>query len=304
MKKILVLGKGLVGGSLSRRFNMNAEFQTFSLSRSDVDFKDFLHLEEQISSLKPSVVIIAAGVVGGIERNLVEPYNLGIQTSVILTNIINACLELKIENLINLVPACVYPANISRRMNPNDLWMGPMEKTSLAYSTAKLLGVVLVDAARTQFGKSWISVVATNLYGDSIDCAPQKQHVIPALLRKFHEAKISGAPQISLLGDGTPVREFMHVDDLASAVEFILENQVYMDPMVNVSGTDSCTIKELTDLIKKITCFDGEVSFDNTKKNGAASKLVDGSRLHQLGWAPKISLERGIDNIYANINIL
>lgn len=130
---------------------MNAEFQTFSLSRSDVDFKDFLHLEEQISSLKPSVVIIAAGVVGGIERNLVEPYDLGIQNSVILTKIINACLELKIENLINLVPAYVYPAKISRTMNPNDLWMGPMEKTSLAYSTAKLLGVVLVHAARTQF---------------------------------------------------------------------------------------------------------------------------------------------------------
>lgn len=303
MRRILVLGKGLVGGSLSRRFNMNAEFETIALSRSDLDFKDSLKLKEQISSLKPSVVIIAAGVVGGIERNLVEPCDLGIQNSIILTNIVNTCLELQIQNLINLVPACVYPANISRRMKPNDLWMGPMEKTSLAYSTAKLLGVVLVDAARIQFGKSWISVIATNLYGDSSDCALQEQHVIPALLRKFHEAKISGVPEISLLGDGTPVREFMHVDDLASAVEFIVENQVYMDSVVNVSGADSCTIKELADLIKKITCFDGEVSFDYTKKNGAASKLLDGSRLHQLGWAQKISLEHGIDSIYANIDI-
>jgi GDP-L-fucose synthase len=282
---------------------MNAEFQTFSLSRSEFDFRDSVKLKEQISYLNPSVVIIAAGVVGGIERNLVEPYDLGIQNSMILNNIVSVCLELKIENLINLVPACVYPANISRRMNPNDLWMGPMEKTSLAYSTAKLLGVVLVAAARAQFGKRWVSVIATNVYGNAIDCAPQKQHVIPALLRKFHEAKIFGAPQISLLGDGTPVREFMHVDDLASAVAFVVENQVYMDSVVNVSGTDSCTIKELADLIKKITCFDGEVSFDNTKKNGAASKLLDGSRLHQLGWAPKISLEHGIDSIYTNIDI-
>jgi GDP-L-fucose synthase len=303
MKRVLVLGKGLVGSSLSGRFNMNAEFQTFSLSRSEFNFRDSVKLKEQISYLKPSVVIIAAGVVGGIERNLVEPYDLGIQNSVILNNIVSVCLELKIENLINLVPACVYPANISRRMNPNDLWTGPMEKTSLAYSTAKLLGVVLVAAARAQFGKRWVSVIATNIYGSAIDCAPQKQHVIPALLRKFHEAKISGVPQISLLGDGTPVREFMHVDDLASAVAFVVENQVYMDSVVNVSGTDSCTIKELADLIKKITCFDGEVSFDNTNKNGAASKLLDGSRLHQLGWAPKISLEHGIDGIYANIDI-
>ena len=302
MKRILVLGNGLVGGSLTRRFNMNAEFQTISLSRSDFDFRDSLKLEERISSVKPSVVIIAAGVVGGIERNLAEPYDLGIQNSAILTSIVRVCLELKIENVINLVPACVYPANISRRMNPSDLWMGPMEKTSLAYSTAKLLGLVLVDAARTQFGKRWMSVVATNLYGNSIGCTPQKQHVVPALLRKFHEAKISGAPQISLLGDGTAVREFMHVDDFASAVEFILKNQFYMDSVVNVSGTDSCTIQELASLIKEITCFGGEVSFDSIKKNGVASKLLDGSRLHQLGWAPKISLKHGIDSIYANIN--
>lgn len=304
MKRVLVLGKGLVGSSLSRRFSLNAELQTFSVSRSDFDFRDSIKLEKQISSLKPSVVIIAAGVVGGIERNLVEPYDLGSQNSVMLTNIVNVCLELKIENLINLVPACVYPANISRRMSPGDLWMGPMEKTSLAYSTAKLLGVVLIDAVRAQFGNRWISVIATNLYGNVNSCAPQKQHVIPALLAKFHEAKLSGAPQLSLLGDGTPVREFMHVDDLASAVEFILENQIYLDSVINVSGTDSCTIQELAGLIKTITCFNGEVSFDGMKKNGAASKLLDGSKLHQLGWAPKISLERGIDSIYADIDIL
>lgn len=303
MTRVLVLGKGLVGSSLLDRFNMNAGLQTFSLSRIDFDFRDSSKLKEQIYYLKPSVVIIAAGAVGGIERNLVEPYDLGIQNSLILTSIIGVCRELEIEHLINLVPACVYPANINKRMNPDDLWLGPMEQTSLAYSTAKLLGVVLVGAARAQFGKRWISLIATNLYGNTIGHSPQKQHVIPALLRKFHEAKISGATQISLLGDGSPVREFMHVHDLASAVEFVMENEVYMDSCLNISGTDSCTIRELASLIKKVTCFDGRVLFESVDKNGAQSKLLDGSRLHQLGWAPSISLEHGIDRLYSHIDI-
>lgn len=298
MLRILVLGQGLVGTAVSENLSANEKYNVQSLSKSDLDLKDFHSAEKIIKLLRPDIVIIAAGVVGGIEKNISEPYLLGKENSIIILNVIEVCLKLQIQSVINLVPACVYPANIARRMVPEDLWSGPMELTSLPYATAKMLGITLLNAARSQFKANWISVIATNLYGTDSSIETHKAHVIPALLMKFTEAKDAQLPAITLLGDGTPIREFLHVDDFASAIEFILEHEIFTDPIINVSGSTSWTIKELAELIAGVTKYEGEIIFAKDGRNGAMVKLLDGGKMHSLGWVPKIPLSEGIARVY------
>lgn len=301
MRKILILGNGLVGNAIFKNLTENQENQVFSLTRRDLDFRNSTELETRIGLVKPDVVIIAAGVVGGIERNTTEPLELGLQNSEILVSVVRVCVNLRIENVINLVPACVYPANLSQRMNPADLWTGPMEQSSLPYSTAKMLGLVLIEAARAQFKFNWISVISTNLYGDDSSIESHKAHVIPALLRKFHKAKLLNSNEVRLLGDGTSVREFLHADDFANAIEHIIKKQLYVDSIINISGPNLCTVRELSQIIRKVACYEGNVVFSNDGQNGAAAKLLDGTRLKESEWEPRISLEEGIVRAYANL---
>jgi GDP-L-fucose synthase len=183
-------------------------------------------------------------------------------------------------------------------MTPEDLWSGPMEETSLPYSTAKILGITLINAARRQYGVNWISVIATNLYGDDSSIETHKAHVIPALLMKFTLAKNDGLAEVSLLGDGSPVREFLHVDDFASAIDYLIGKGLFTDPVINVSGSASWTIRELAMIIKDATGYLGQINFTNDGRNGAMVKLLDGSRLHDLGWIPKISLIEGVNRVF------
>jgi GDP-L-fucose synthase len=245
---------------------------------------------------------LAAGVVGGIEKNIDEPLTLGLENSQIILNVIRLSINADIKNVINLVPACVYPANISKRMTPNDLWTGPMEATSLPYSTAKLLGITLINAARDQMEKEWISIIATNLYGDDSSISSHKAHVIPALLNKFTDAKRNNESEVILLGDGTPMREFLHVDDFASAVNFIIRRKLFSQSVINVSGSHSCQIKDLAEIIKSVSGFEGRIIFANDGKNGAKVKLLDGSELHRQGWTPKIDLQDGVARVYSKFS--
>jgi len=300
MTNVLILGRGLVGSALNEYLITNTEYAVHSLGKSDLDLRDFHAVEENFRRINPDIVILAAGVVGGIEKNIAEPYVLGAENSRIILNVIEVCTKIGIGKLINLVPACVYPSNLNRRMKPDDLWSGPMEATSLPYSTAKMLGITLVNSVRSQYGFNWISVIATNLYGDDSSIESHKAHVIPALLMKFSSAREKGVSEISLLGDGSPIREFLHVEDFASAIEFILMNELYSEPIINVAGSTSWTIKDLSKIIQEATNYRGKISFANDGKNGAMVKLLDSSMLNSHGWSPKISLPVGVARVFSN----
>jgi len=303
MPKVLILGKGLVGEAVSNYLKLDASFEVEVLGRSVLDLRNPLVLLDELKRIKPEIVILAAGVVGGIEKNIAEPYVLGSENAKIILNSIDAFTQFNVKQVLNLVPACVYPSNLNRRMKPEDLWAGPMEKTSLPYSVAKILGITLINAAREQNNSKWISIVATNLYGDDSNIETHKAHVIPALLRKFTSATIEDKRAITLLGDGTPVREFLHVDDFASAIKHIIINDVFSEPILNVSGDTSWTISDLAAIIKEVTKFQGEIVFANDGRNGAMVKLLDGSKLHSMGWVPKISLPEGVFRVYEKFEI-
>jgi GDP-L-fucose synthase len=301
MQKVLILGNGIVGKAMHARLLKCKDFQVVILSKSELDLRKLESVEKSFQEIKPDILILAAGVVGGIEKNINKPFNLGLDNSQIIANVIQISLKIGIKNVINLVPACVYPANLSRRMEPEDLWTGPMEATSLPYSTAKILGVTLVNAARKQFAVKWISVIATNIYGDNITTSSDKAHVIPALLQKFTDAKRENKPEVVLLGDGTPIREFLHVEDFASAIHFIIKEKLFAKSIINVSGSSSVQIKELAEMIKNEVNYAGNLRFSNDGKNGAMVKLLDGSELHSHGWTPIINLEEGVARVYSNL---
>lgn len=299
MKRVLVLGKGLVGSSLTRQLLLTGGYDVINLGKQELDLTDISQVSLSLSSLRPEVLILASGVVGGIERNISEPFHLGIVNSQIILNTFQSASTLQIPFVINLVPACVYPINIFRRMKPEDLWSGPMEPTSLPYSAAKLLGMTLVKAAREEFGLNWISLIATNLYGDDSTLHSHSAHVIPALMAKFSNAKSSGSKEVQLLGDGTPVREFLHVDDFSLAIKYVLDRNLFAEPILNVAGKNSWTIKELADIIKDTVEYKGGLSFVNDGKNGAPMKLLDGAKLHNLGWTPTIALSEGVARVFS-----
>lgn len=294
--KIIILGKGLVGTALINRLSLESNYQVFGISSRDCDLRDRKAVENLFSRENPDLVVFAAGVVGGIEKNLSNSLDLILQNSRMILNVIEAA-TIYVPRFINLVPACVYPADINRRMRPEDLFTGKMEKSSLGYSTAKLSGVVMSNAVREQLGLNWVSVIATNLYGDEIFKESHDAHVIPALIKKFQEAKENQVSSIELLGDGTPIREFLHVDDFANAIAVIVKQEEIKENVINVPGTEAISIKDLAELIKSLIGYEGSYTFSNDGKNGASMKLLDGGQIKELGWNQEISLSSGLRRI-------
>ena len=213
-----------------------------------------------------------------------------------IINVIEAA-AINVPRFINLAPACVYPADIDRRMRPEDLFSGQMEKSSLGYSTAKLAGIVMSSTVKEQLGLNWVSVIATNLYGDEVLTESHNAHVIPALIKKFQDAKNNRIPTVELLGDGTPLREFLHVDDLANAIALIVKLERITEGIINIPGTEAISIISLAELIKKIVGYEGNYTFRKDGKNGANIKLLDGSKIKELGWSQSISLSSGLSRI-------
>jgi GDP-L-fucose synthase len=294
--KIIILGKGLVGTALINRLSLESNYQVFGINSWDCDLREREAVENLFSRENPDLVIFAAGVVGGIEKNLNNSLELILQNSRIIVNVIEAA-AVHVPRFINLVPACVYPANIDRRMRPEDLFTGEMEKSSLGYSTAKLSGVVMCNTVREQLGLNWISVIATNLYGDEIFKDSHTAHVIPALIKKFQEARKNQVSAIELLGDGTPIREFLHVDDFANAIALIVKQERIKESVINVPGIEAISINELAELIKATTGYEGSYAFRQDGKNGVSMKLLDGSKIMELGWNQEISLNSGLRRI-------
>jgi GDP-L-fucose synthase len=258
--------------------------------------RDHKAVENLFSTEKPEVVIFAAGVVGGIEKNLSNSLDLILQNSRMIINVIEAA-AINVPRFINLAPACVYPADIDRRMRPEDLFTGQMEKSSLGYSTAKLAGIVMSSTVKEQLGLNWVSVIATNLYGDEVLTESHNAHVIPALIKRFQDAKNNRIPTVELLGDGTPLREFLHVDDLANAIALIVKLESITEGIINIPGTEAISIISLAELIKTIVGYEGSYTFRKDGKNGANKKLLDGSKIKELGWSQSISLSSGLSRI-------
>jgi GDP-L-fucose synthase len=296
--KILLLGNGLVASSIKKVLHTETNFTVSVVSKNDYDLTNFDAVNQMFNKCQPDLCILAAGVVGGIEKNISKSSELIFTNSRIILNVIESLPKFNVKYFINLVPACVYPSNLLRPALPKDLFTSPMELSSLPYSTAKIASIVMVNALRDQFKLNYISLISTNVYGDNLEIETHKAHVIPALINKFTEAKLLNMKSITLLGDGSPVREFLHSDDLAMAVLRVIKDNLYQKNILNVAGGESITISELANLIKSISGYSGEVLFSSSEKNGTSVKLIDGSELRGLGWKPLTSLEQGIKKAF------
>jgi len=297
-EKIFVAGhRGLVGGAIVRRLNTLGYTNLLLAGRDKVDLRDRSSVEALFAAEKPSVVILAAAKVGGILANDSYPAEFLFENLQIQNNVIDAAYRHSAKKLTFLGSSCIYPKLSEQPIREESLLTGALEHTNEWYAIAKIAGIKLCQAYRKQYGFNAISLMPTNLYGpgDNFDLA--NSHVLPALLRKFHEAKQRGDKQVVMWGTGSPRREFLHVDDMASATVFLTETYEGSD-IVNVGVGDDVSIRELAEIVKRVTGFEGEIINDTSKPDGTPRKLLDVSRLNSLGWYASIPLEGGIESTY------
>jgi GDP-L-fucose synthase len=296
--RIYVAGhRGLVGSAITRAVDSSTEHEWFGRTRQELDLLDRKAVFQFVAEQKPEAVVIAAAKVGGIHANNTYPVEFLSENLQIETNLIDACHAAGIERVLFLGSSCIYPKMAPQPIKEEYLLTGALEPTNEAYALAKISGLKLVESYRREYDRKWISAMPTNMYGPGDNFDPQNAHVLPALIRRFHEAKVSGAPSVTCWGDGTPMREFLHADDLAAACLHLLENYDG-DVALNVGTGEDVTIKELTELIADVIGFQGEILWDDTKPNGTPRKLLDVSKIKALGWEPKIGLREGIQSTY------
>jgi GDP-L-fucose synthase len=296
--RIFVAGhRGLVGSAIVRAIEAEGKHAWIGRTRNELDLLDRKAVFESLAKEKPDAVVIAAAKVGGIHANDTYPVEFLSENLQIEANLMDGAHAAKIEKLLFLGSSCVYPKMAQQPIKEEYLLTGELEKTNEAYALAKISGLKLVQAYRNQYGHKWISAMPTNMYGPGDNFDLENSHVLPALIRKFHEAKTRGDDKVTLWGSGSPLREFLHADDLASACLFLLEN--YDDEIaINVGTGKDISIKELADLIKGTVGFEGNVDWDSSKPDGTPRKLLDVSRITALGWKPTVSLEEGIRSTY------
>lgn len=296
--KIYVAGhRGLVGSAVVRQIESEGKHSWVGKTRSELDLLDrnavfsFLHAE------KPDAVIVAAAIVGGIHANSSFPVQFLSQNLQIETNLMDASHDAGVDKLLFLGSSCVYPRLSKQPIKEEYLLTGELEKTNEAYAISKISGLKLVQAYRQQFGRKWISAMPTNVYGPGDNFDLESSHVLPALIRRFHEAKTLGAPSVTLWGTGSPKREFLHSDDLGSACLFLLENYDG-DLAINVGVGQDQSIQELAELIKDVVGYEGAIVWDSSKPDGTPRKLLDVSRINSLGWKATQPLRDGIQKTY------
>ncbi len=297
--KIYIAGhQGMVGSALVRRFSTEPGATLLLRTRQQLDLTSQNAVETFFAGEKPDIAIIAAAKVGGIHANNTYPAQFLYENLAIASNTIQAAYKSGVKRLLFLGSSCIYPKNAPQPMPEDCLLTSPLEPTNEAYAIAKIAGLKLAQYYRKQFGVMFHSAMPTNLYGPGDNYNLQNSHVLPALIRKFHEAKIAGKPEVVAWGSGTPKREFLHVDDLASACAFLLEMERPPD-WINVGTGVDVTIKELTETVAQVTGFSGKITWDATKPDGTPRKLMDVSRLTALGWKAKIALREGVEKTYA-----
>jgi len=296
--KIYIAGhNGLVGSALWRYFSSQGFSNLVGWRSAQVDLRSREQTIDAIGAAKPDVVIMAAAKVGGIVANNTYPVEFLQDNVRIQTNVFEASHLADVEKLLFLGSSCIYPKFAEQPIKEDSLLTGPLEPTNDAYAIAKIAGVLNIQAYRREYNKRWISGMPTNLYGQGDNFDLQNSHVLPAMIRKFHEAKTSNQGNVVLWGTGSPMREFLHVDDLAKACHYLLEN--YDEPApVNIGWGADVTIKELAEIVKETVGFTGEIVWDTEKPDGTPRKLLDTSTINNLGWNPAIELRAGIAHTY------
>ena len=296
--RIYVAGhRGLVGSALVRELERRGCSNLLRASRAELDLRDQAAVARWFSENRPDCVFLAAAKVGGIMANATHPAEFLYDNLAIQTNVIHAAWRAGVSKLVFLGSSCIYPRLAPQPIKEEYLLTGPLEPTNEAYAIAKIAGLKLAAAYRAQYGFNAVSLMPTNLYGPGDNFDLQSSHVLPALIRRFHEARCSGASEVTLWGTGTPRREFLHVDDLASAACFALEHYEDTAPL-NVGTGEDLTIADLAAMIARVVGYTGELRFDASKPDGTPRKLLDVSRLAALGWRAQIPLEQGIASTY------
>jgi GDP-L-fucose synthase len=297
--KLFIAGhRGLVGSGLARAFGADPAYELVLRTRAELDLANADAVKAFYAAEKPELVIVAAAKVGGIKANNDFPVDFLLENLQIQNNLIHGAFEAGVKKLLFLGSSCIYPKLAPQPIREDSLLTGPLEPTNDAYAIAKIAGIRLCQAYHQQYGARFISGMPTNLYGPNDNFHPQHSHVLPALIRRFHEAAEAKLESVTCWGTGTPRREFLHVDDLSAACKLLLET--YEKPMeiVNIGCGEDFTIREIAEMIAEVTGYQGRLEWDTTKPDGTPRKLLDVGRLTAAGWTPAIPLKEGLASTY------
>lgn len=306
-RNIFIAGhKGMVGSALFRQLEQNADLNLITANRDELDLTDQLAVRQFFEVQKIDEVYLAAAKVGGIHANNTYPADFIYENLMIEANIIHAAHCYDVQKLLFLGSSCIYPKMAEQPMSESALLTGTLEPTNEPYAIAKIAGIKLCESYNRQHDRDYRSVMPTNLYGPNDNFHPENSHVIPAMMRRFHEAKQSGAEEVIIWGTGSPMREFLHVDDMAAACVHVMNldkatYQASTQPKlshINVGTGIDCTIRELAETMAEVVGFEGKLEFDTTKPDGTPRKLMDISRLQALGWQAELSLKEGLSHTY------
>jgi len=300
--KIYIAGhRGMVGSAIVRKLKKEGCHNLIFKTSKELDLRNQSLVDKFIAKEKPDLIIDAAARVGGILANNTYQFNFLMDNMLIQNNLINAAISNGVKKFIFFGSSCIYPRNANQPINEDQLLTSPLEKTNQWYAIAKISGVKLIESIRNEFNYDYVSLMPTNLYGPNDNYDLKNSHVLPALIRKFHEAKLNNEDVI-LWGTGKPLREFLHVDDLADATMFFVQNES-KSHLYNIGSGEELSISELAILIQKIVNHKGNILYDNNYPDGTPRKLLDSKRINDLGWKAKIDLEKGIRSTYENFLI-
>ena len=296
--KIYVAGhRGLVGSAIVRSLNENGYTNVIGRTHKELNLTNQQEVTDFFEAQQPDVVILAAAKVGGINANNTTPAEFAYENMQIQCNVIKCCHDYQVKKLLFLGSTCIYPKMAPQPIPEDALLTGPLEETNEAYAIAKIAGLEMCKFYKRQYGDNFISCMPTNLYGPYDNYDLQESHVMPAMIRKFHDAMVNGDPSVELWGTGTPLREFLYVDDMADACVFLLENYDG-EQHVNIGTGKEVTIKELAETVKRVVGYQGEIVWNSAMPDGTPRKLTDVTKLHNLGWTHKIELEEGVQLAY------
>ena len=297
--KIYVAGhRGMVGSAIVRALRAAGHTNMVTRTSAELDLRDGAATRAFLAAEKPTYVVMAAARVGGIKANSTEPYDFLYDNLAMAANVIDGSRRAGVRKLLFLGSSCIYPKLAPQPIREESLLTGPLEVTNEAYAIAKIAGIKLCDHARAQYGSDFISAMPCNLYGTGDNFSLENSHVLPALIRKMHEAKLRGDTSLRLWGTGTPLREFLHADDLAEACVLLLERYSQAGH-INVGSGEELSIRQLAEQIAQVVGFTGRLEFDPSMPDGTPRKLMDVSRIRALGWKPRLSLPEGIRSAYA-----
>jgi GDP-L-fucose synthase len=297
--RIYVAGhRGLVGSAIMRALKRQRFPHILTATSEQLDLRDQAAVNYWFRANRPEYVLLVAGTVGGILANSTRPAEFIYDNMMIHATVVHAAHLYGVRKLVYLGSSCIYPREASQPMREEALLSGPLEPTNEAYAIAKIAGIKLCQSYRRQYGSDFVSAMPTNLYGPNDNFDLENSHVVPAIMRKLHEAKIAGSSRVTIWGTGTPRREFLHVDDLADACLFLLQRYGGMEH-INVGTGEDVTIRELAEMLRDVVHPDATLAFDAAKPDGAPRKLLDVGRLHQLGWHHRIALREGLASTYA-----